>query len=81
MSYEMVRNKSIGPNQSNKHRPFFYDKTKKNDKIKIEKPKKNAKRILSAVNAFKKKPPAFDPLPFLGDIQQKEHNLYKNLRY
>ena len=51
----------------------------------VEKKIKNAKNKLAAVSAFKKKGkgsnPVFDPFPFATQIKQKEHKIYKNLRY
>ncbi len=51
----------------------------------INKKKKGAKNKLAAVSAFNKKgkvsKPAFDPFPFATQIKQKEHKIYKNLRY
>lgn len=56
----------------------YEENHKKHNNKKDKKDKKDKNISSGKINNNK---PAFDPLPFLGDIQQKEHKVYKNLRY
>lgn len=75
--FQKLSNKQIKKNNRNNPR-----KTKSDLQQKMEKQRRElykAELLKKGNNPVNK--PAFDPLPFLGDIQQKEHKVYKNLRY
>ena len=72
--FQKLGKKIIKENNKNKSKKTKSDLEQKMEKQRIELYK--AELLKKAANK-----PAFDPLPFLGDIQQKEHKVYKNLRY
>lgn len=71
--FQKLSKKQIKKNNRNKPR-----KTKSPLEQRMEKQRRELYKAKLLEKGMK---PAFDPLPFLGDIQQKEHKLYKNLRY